>query len=497
MSKTSAEQLLSDVIKEMAIKGAKAPTKVDWTVHRVKEAENMVAYVVHSDVIYKDIRLEFSPFRRAFDSGTGPMPTDTQFRTTADKISRELYIRYKRFLIKRLGRKSVFRIKNGVLPRQLYLKSDKMKGGYDDTERMIYFNAGWKSKNHFESFQSTLKRPLEKIIKTLPEGNVVREYISSSGNYKGIQVAHAQGSSTTILYGLIDNKDEFLDTGADLQIIDTGVLGEKLVRKKGKKNEFGPKETETRSQAIRRLVTTIIEGDADLEIVRRFNPRKAETRIILLMPLSAFWNQKTGGDAGTATTNLREVLLNFGTDLFNIEGSPSHLRLLRDQVEALFLNKKVKTISTRTKAKLKGPQRTITTTVYAPITEKVRINRKTKADKGEPKNLMQLVTFLNEKLHDKIRQNMGKGGSRSTLNYRTGRFARSAKIQALFPAREQGAIIAKVKYMRRPYGVFELGGKLNPPKMRDPAGIFGRSIRQILQEHKIIKLTRVKVTLSG
>jgi hypothetical protein len=93
---------------------------------------------------------------------------------------------------------------------------------------------------------------------------------------------------------------------------------------------------------------------------------------------------------------------------------------------------------------------------------------------------------------------MGKGNSKKNLNYQTGRFAKSAKIKQLLPSKEKNAINAVVKYQRQPYGVFEPGnGPLATGPGRNPAIIFGKSIRQLLQEEKIIKLRRVKVTLRG
>lgn len=115
---------------------------------------------------------------------------------------------------------------------------------------------------------------------------------------------------------------------------------------------------------------------------------------------------------------------------------------------------------------------------------------------SQTQDLSSLINFLNQKLHDKIRDNMGKGGSQQILNYRTGRFARSAKIQTLYPIGEKNAIGAQVKYMRHPYAVFEPKGRLHKPG-RDPHRIFGKSIRQLLQEEKIANLRRVKVVLRG
>ncbi len=90
---------------------------------------------------------------------------------------------------------------------------------------------------------------------------------------------------------------------------------------------------------------------------------------------------------------------------------------------------------------------------------------------------------------------MGAGKSKQKLNYRTGRFARSAKLEALIPTKDKNAMAAEVSYMKHPYSVFEKGGRLYKP-LRDPAGIFGRSIRQILQEEKIATLRQVQVNLT-
>ena len=120
---------------------------------------------------------------------------------------------------------------------------------------------------------------------------------------------------------------------------------------------------------------------------------------------------------------------------------------------------------------------------------------KAKSDNVAP-DLKLLIQAINDRLHDKIQENMGKGRSKEILNYRTGRFARSAKVETLFEVKEKGAIGAQVKYMRYPYGVFEPGGRLHKPG-RDPHRIFGRSIRQILQEQQLAKLRRVKVNLNG
>jgi hypothetical protein len=75
---------------------------------------------------------------------------------------------------------------------------------------------------------------------------------------------------------------------------------------------------------------------------------------------------------------------------------------------------------------------------------------------------------------------MGQGSAPKRLNWRTGRFARSAELLALLPTRGK-AIEATITYLRNPYDVFLPGGKLHND-LRDPEKLIGKSIRQILSE---------------
>ena len=140
-----------------------------------------------------------------------------------------------------------------------------------------------------------------------------------------------------------------------------------------------------------------------------------------------------------------------------------------------------------------------TTTIEHPVygTDLISTrSRDREEDKQTSFDFDSIIQIINDRLHDAIQDNMGKGNSRTTLNYRTGRFARSAEAMKLWESRERKALNAQVKYMKDPYQVFEPKGRLNPPRGRDPALIFGKAIRQILREQKIADLRRVKVTLS-
>ena len=73
---------------------------------------------------------------------------------------------------------------------------------------------------------------------------------------------------------------------------------------------------------------------------------------------------------------------------------------------------------------------------------------------------------------------MGNGSDRRVLNYRTGRFAASAKVERLSESRA-GLITAFYSYMKNPYQTFEPGFRQGSPKTRDPKLLIGKSIKEI------------------
>jgi len=99
-------------------------------------------------------------------------------------------------------------------------------------------------------------------------------------------------------------------------------------------------------------------------------------------------------------------------------------------------------------------------------------------------NLPQLLVLINSQLEWQIRDNMGDGDREDVLNYRTGRFAGSAKVSRLSESR-QGMITAFYSYMKYPYATFSSGpppGIQRFPKTREPKLLISTSIRQIAQQ---------------
>ena len=94
------------------------------------------------------------------------------------------------------------------------------------------------------------------------------------------------------------------------------------------------------------------------------------------------------------------------------------------------------------------------------------------------RNLTNLTSLLNFHLHDIVAANMGEGNRKDILNYRTGRFATSTKVERVTQSRD-GMISAFYTYMKNPYGTFSTDGKQQFPRTRDPKLLISKSIREI------------------
>jgi hypothetical protein len=120
-----------------------------------------------------------------------------------------------------------------------------------------------------------------------------------------------------------------------------------------------------------------------------------------------------------------------------------------------------------------------------------RFKRLTDRNTGEI-NLTALQNLINSQLQDVISANMGDGGRTDVLNYRTGRFASSAKVERLSQSRE-GMITAFYSYMKNPYATFSEGGRQSIPKSRDPKLLISKSIKEIAAEKVANRMRTVLV----
>jgi hypothetical protein len=303
-----------------------------------------------------------------------------------------------------------------------------------------------------------------------------------SQNTGGAVAGHVFGGPVTLASGLFESRNDVFEKDLhDIQI--TSNIPAEL------------------RPTLKKLVLDVISADAKVNYKRTLGTDKVLGLVTITVPELDIKNATEGKAVQAKLKKLKAWLVANRQKVYSMQGSPSYEMLIRELIENTFLGKKTSPRSFTTSKTIKNKRRKVSVELNNIKGSRVKTRPTTKnrsqnrsANAGDLKDL---IALINAKLHDKIRENMGKGNSRTTLNYRTGRFARSAKVLDLKSSTEKNAIVANVEYMRRPYGVFEKGGRLNPPAGRDPKRIFGRSIRQILQEEKIASLRRVKVNLRG
>ena len=119
-------------------------------------------------------------------------------------------------------------------------------------------------------------------------------------------------------------------------------------------------------------------------------------------------------------------------------------------------------------------------------------NAGVRATKPLRSNLANLQMIINAQLQDVVSANMGDGDRREVLNYRSGRFAASPKVEYMSESRT-GMISIFYSYMKNPYATFSQGGRQSSPRSRDPKLLIARSIRDIASQHVSNALRSVNV----
>jgi len=302
----------------------------------------------------------------------------------------------------------------------------------------------------------------------------------NTGNVRagtGIQLGHFRGPATKgarRLFNIVQDAMKNLVRPKEL-----------LAEAKGFKDAIHKFDAEIRfNDIIYNIAQTELKGEVDISIIGLEQAAK---------------NSLTGDLAGASAKEFRSWIIKNAQAIVTVDGSkPLVNMILDDTMNTLVgvppkrktINRKAKVTKT-VKSKTKAVESKIATTKNSSDLDALVTK------KGGSYNIQELLILLNANLEDQIRKNMGKGGAKNKLNWRTGRFGQSAKVTNLIATGSQREMLATVKYYGYPYSRFaDKGDPLYKP-LRDPKGIFGRSIRQILAEEKIANLRRVKVELRG
>lgn len=149
-----------------------------------------------------------------------------------------------------------------------------------------------------------------------------------------------------------------------------------------------------------------------------------------------------------------------------------------DRVLSALHGKKIKTVKPHAKVEGKVVLPAVKPKVSVDIPKIPAPKTPIRTTKGQFTSLVSIQNLLNNDLASQIQKNMGTGARRDILNYQTGRFAESAKVERMSQSRE-GMITAFYSYMRNPYATFSFGGNQSIPATRDPKLLISRSIREI------------------
>lgn len=107
-------------------------------------------------------------------------------------------------------------------------------------------------------------------------------------------------------------------------------------------------------------------------------------------------------------------------------------------------------------------------------------------------DLSSLLVLIQHNIAAQVEKNMGTGNRSDVLNYRTGRFANSVKVERLTQSKE-GMISAFYSYMKYPYATFSEGGRQQYPRSRDPKTLISKSIKEIAAEKVAARMRAVLV----
>jgi hypothetical protein len=184
-------------------------------------------------------------------------------------------------------------------------------------------------------------------------------------------------------------------------------------------------------------------------------------------------------------------------DTIIVGASPTFVEYYEEAIAAVYMGKNYSKLKHTARAKDSKYIGTIPVVASKVIKLQKISAPKTKISVAKQKalqipSLTSLQNLINGNLYEAIKRNMGKGERRDVLNFRTGRFARSAEVTRLTMSRE-GMITAFYNYMKNPYATFSDGGRQQYPRSRDPKLLISKSIREIAAKEVANRLRAVVV----
>lgn len=231
-------------------------------------------------------------------------------------------------------------------------------------------------------------------------------------------------------------------------------------------------------------------NDWGLEISGHFSitaQRITSVAVIVIAPQSSSINQGTLKYEERAAS---DALRKYGLDVFDeLLLNTTHSPSVMAQAEKFALSAMAKAITKSNQHKNASGRFVTQKELIEGITKVQAMKGRSSVWKGnagkkikdQVQELTAIRNIINTYLPEYMQRNMGKGSARTVLNWRTGRLARSARVNKISSNRE-GAIAASTYYQLNPYATFAPGGERSDPRTRNPKLLVDKSIRQILRE---------------
>jgi hypothetical protein len=304
--------------------------------------------------------------------------------------------------------------------------------------------------------------------------DVLEEYDIASSKIKGLDLSiNAKYRKTTTNWAFTwEASAEQQEVGRRLATV-LGTIKQTKIGGKGVRGLFATLFSKPKDSLVKEVLKNFIQEFIDKSIAAPDNSKLA----ILQQKGSPSLVELLEDSIVSTLTGRSKKLINSYSGNTNLKPVPLLQIKNSDSVKSTILGLKAQ------KSKVKNTKTRV-------VTEKNKL--KTIKISTVPTDLISITNLINAGLYEQIKKNMGSGNRTDVLNYRTGRFAKSARAERISESR-QGMITVFYSYMKNPYATFSQGGRQQFPRSRDPKLLISKSIREIAQNLVTNRLRAVNV----
>lgn len=252
--------------------------------------------------------------------------------------------------------------------------------------------------------------------------------------------------------------------------------------------------TAEQAEVLNKLREQLLQHKADFKIHAEYSQTVQATlskefglsNALLSVSANIVLIQDASENRGWGTVE-KQLLKDVSKSLMTVHFSRNLLEEVSYRIRSIMQGTKI--VPTKAKKNLepiKKPSKTQKVPSSPVVMSRIRTNT------GQFYSLTSLQTLINTHLQSVISANMGGGSETKVLNYRTGRFASSAKVERLSQSRA-GMITAWYSYQNNPYQTFAPGFAQGNVPTRSPNLLVGKSIREIAATKVDNNLRAIKI----